>query len=311
MTTRLRRLLAGASLLLPALGVVASRLALADRLPGTLASHWSSTGAADDTMTVGAALTLSLVMAGGAAVAGIVLVALGRAPRLVLATAGGVAGLGASTWATSVGTTLAAGSAEGAVLGPWLLALLAGVLYAIAPALIAPATVREPRTAVDRLPLGSAETGAWSSTITGRVFAVVGVVLIGSAAIATSTLLAEGAVGPAVAMAVLLGASALVTLGFARLRVTADRRGLRVVSRVLGIPLRRIPLADIASASTAQLRPSEWGGWGYRIMPGRSALILGAGPGLVITTANQREFAISLRDPETPAALLEALRERG
>ncbi|WKK72296.1 hypothetical protein Q0F99_04705 [Rathayibacter oskolensis] len=143
------------------------------------------------------------------------------------------------------------------------------------------------------------------------MFAVVGVVLIGSAAIATSTLLAEGAVGPAVAMAVLLGASALVTLGFARLRVTADRRGLRVVSRVLGIPLRRIPLADIASASTAQLRPSEWGGWGYRIMPGRSALILGAGPGLVITTANQREFAISLRDPETPAALLEALRVRG
>ncbi|MWV57733.1 hypothetical protein [Rathayibacter sp. VKM Ac-2754] len=45
--------------------------------------------------------------------------------------------------------------------------------------------------------------------------------------------------------------------------------------------------------------------------PGRSALILAAGPGLVITTANQREFAISLRDPETPAALLETLRARG
>ncbi|MWV57732.1 hypothetical protein [Rathayibacter sp. VKM Ac-2754] len=257
MTAQLRSRLAAASLLLPALGVVASKIALADRLPETLASHWSDTGAADDTMTLGATLALSLVMAGAAALAGIVLVALGRAHRLVLGTAGLVAGLGAATWATSVGTTLSAGSAEGAVLGPWLLVLLGGSLYAVVPALIAPPTTREPRAAVERLPLGSSETGAWSSTITGRVFALVGVALIGSAVLATSTLLAEGAVGPAVAMAVVLGGSAIVVLAFTRLRVTADRRGLRVTSRVLGIPLRRIPLADIASASTAHLRPAE------------------------------------------------------
>jgi hypothetical protein len=146
--------------------------------------------------------------------------------------------------------------------------------------------------------------------VTGRVFAVVGVVLVLSAAVATSTLLAEGATGPAIAMAVILGASAIVVLGFTRLRVTADRRGLRVVSRVLGIPLRRIPLESIASVGTADLRPAEWGGWGYRMLPGRSALILNAGPGLVVRTTREREFAISLRDPATPAALLEALRTR-
>ena len=120
----------------------------------------------------------------------------------------------------------------------------------------------------------------------------------------------SGDTGPAIAMAIVLGASAVVMLGFTRLRVTADRRGLRVVSRVFGIPLRRIPLASMASVSTAALRPSEWGGWGYRMSPGRSALILRAGPGLVVTTAHGSEFAISLSDPETPAALLETLRRR-
>ena len=101
--------------------------------------------------------------------------------------------------------------------------------------------------------------------------------------------------------------SGIVGLGAA---YAAVRRGLRVVSRALGIPLRRIPLASMASVSTAALRPSEWGGWGYRMSPGRSALILRAGPGLVVTTTHGSEFAISLSDPETPAALLETLRRR-
>ena len=48
---------------------------------------------------------------------------------------------------------------------------------------------------------------------------------------------------------------------------------------------------------------------GYRIMPGRSALILRKGPGLIVTTTNQKQFAISLDDPETPAALLATLRD--
>ncbi|OOB91509.1 hypothetical protein B0T42_05820 [Rathayibacter sp. VKM Ac-2630] len=188
--------------------------------------------------------------------------------------------------------------------------LLGGLAYAVVPGALAPRSRSASSTRVERMALGDSESGAWSHTVTGRVFAVVGVVLVLAAAVAVSTLLAEGSTGPAIAMAVVLGASAILVLGFTRLRVTADRRGLRVVSRVLGIPLRRIPLETIASVGTADLRPAEWGGWGYRMMPGRSALILNAGPGLVVRTTREREFAISLRDPETPAALLEALRTR-
>ncbi|MCJ1702425.1 hypothetical protein [Rathayibacter sp. VKM Ac-2926] len=305
-----RTLVAAASLLLPAAAVLVSLAVLGERLPPVLASHWSSTGAADESQPVAVLLRLALLLAGVPAVAGLVAAAFGRAPRLLLGGLGLVVGLGAGGWATSAGTTLAAGSAEGAVLGAWLLALLGGGLFAVVPALIAPPTRHAPRVAVDRLPLGREETGAWSHTVTGRVFAVTGVVLLLIAAAAVPGLLATGDTGPAIAMAIVLGASAVVMLGFTRLRVTADRRGLRVVSRALGIPLRRIPLASMASVTTAALRPSEWGGWGYRMSPGRSALILRAGPGLVVTTTHGSEFAISLSDPETPAALLETLRRR-
>lgn len=49
-------------------------------------------------------------------------------------------------------------------------------------------------------------------------------------------------------------------------------------------------------------------GWlGYRVAPGRSALVLHAGPGLVIERRNGNLFAVTLTDPETPAGLLTAL----
>jgi hypothetical protein len=66
------------------------------------------------------------------------------------------------------------------------------------------------------------------------------------------------------------------------------------VSSLLQIPLKRIPLTSIETVDATVLRPQEWGGWGYRVMRGRSAFIKG------------KIFAISLNDPEEPAALLQA-----
>ena len=108
---------------------------------------------------------------------------------------------------------------------------------------------------------------------------------------------------------VVVAVAILVVASFVRLRVSADWRGLRVVSAVLRIPLKRIRLAAIDVVEAAELGPTEWGGWGYRIMPGRSALILRNGPGLIVTTTNAQQFAISLDDPETLAALLATLRD--
>lgn len=103
--------------------------------------------------------------------------------------------------------------------------------------------------------------------------------------------------------------AALVCASFIRLRVSVDWRGLRVVS-LFGIPLKRIALDQVAVVEATEVRPMDWGGWGYRVMPGRSAVVLRSGPGLVVTTAADKQFAITIDDPEQPAALLQALAGR-
>lgn len=96
-------------------------------------------------------------------------------------------------------------------------------------------------------------------------------------------------------------------MSFVQLRVAIDGRGLRVVSWLLGVPFKRIPLEHLRAVESTDLRPGEWGGWGYRIMPRRSAVILRSGPGLLITTTDDKQFAITLDAPETPASLLAGL----
>lgn len=107
----------------------------------------------------------------------------------------------------------------------------------------------------------------------------------------------------------LLGVSAVLLLVAALcvFRVTVDERGLRITSGLLGIPLKCIAPAKIAAIEVTTLEPMQWGGWGYRIMPGRSAIILRRGPGLVITQHDERQFAITLDEPEEPASTLLAL----
>jgi hypothetical protein len=45
-------------------------------------------------------------------------------------------------------------------------------------------------------------------------------------------------------------------------------------------------------------------------MPGRSALVLRSGPAVVLTLSDGRRFAVTVDDPQTPAALLDAFRAR-
>ena len=56
--------------------------------------------------------------------------------------------------------------------------------------------------------------------------------------------------------------------------------------------------------------PMEWGGWGYRVLPGRSAIVVAGGPGIVVQRTNGTLFAVTLPEPELPAALLTTLAAR-
>ena len=152
------------------------------------------------------------------------------------------------------------------------------------------------------LDLSPTERAAYSTTQRAPLLLAVSVV----AALVIAVVAAAGPVTlwPVVIVPVIAG----LVLG--RVRVTVDRRGVRLVAGLLTIPFKTVRLADIVRADAAEIDPLEWGGWGYRITPGRSALVLRKGPGLVLHLTNGHLVAITMDDPATPAALLMALRAR-
>jgi hypothetical protein len=103
---------------------------------------------------------------------------------------------------------------------------------------------------------------------------------------------------------------AVVLLPPCRIQVTFDHRGLRVVTGLLELPLKRVPLDAIASSGAEQVIPWERGGWGYRVGPGRSAVVLRSGPGVVVRLTPGRRSTVAVDDADTAAALLTTLRAR-
>jgi hypothetical protein len=310
---RTRTSWAAGTLFVPLLTVVVSWALWREVLPHNVASHWSDLGAADDSLPTQVVLLIAVIVTALAALTGLVVVLL---PRVQAATtrglfliAGFLAGLFAGLWLVSTALTLQAGSASAAVLGGWILAPLAMACFGFVPYAIAPKPVLTSTDTTKRITLTSSDARTWSRTITGTVFlwaalivATVGAVLYGGDLIAGQGSGRLFGAGIFTALTVLLAS-------FTRLRVTVDERGFRIVSSLLQIPLKRIPLTRIETVDATVLRPQEWGGWGYRVMPGRSALIMHTGPGLVIGTIKGKLFAISLDDPEEPAALLATLRD--
>ncbi|MBM2619431.1 DUF1648 domain-containing protein [Actinoplanes sp. LDG1-06] len=287
---------------LPAAVTAATWASWSDRLPGRMATHWSGTGPADgfsSSSGFGAAMLITGVVAG---VAGIV--AAGRAgQRFWLGLAGAVAGSTAGIWVCTATATL--DNPADPRLGWRLLYFVAGLAWGAVVALAAgpsPAGVQPPPETVAPLDLAPTERAAWSTTLRAPA-------LLASMAVAAIVVVVVAAVGQAPIWPVVVVplAAALV---FGRVRVTADRRGLRLTAGLLNLPFKTIPLAEITGVEATEIEPLEWGGWGYRVTPGRAALVLRRGPGLVVHQSNGRRFAVTLDDPRTPGALLSALLAR-
>ena len=312
-TEMVRRVLAGASLCVPVLVVIISWWVWRDDLPTELASHWSGAGPADDAMAVGTLLALNLGMTGVPAVAGVAIsvwpgmsARARRGPYFFLGVFGG---MGAATWLLSAGLTMQVGDPYEVVLGAWVIVSFVAAGYGIIPFLIAPRPRLEATDVEKRIDFAPSAIGAWSQTITGNMFLWVEIGLILLGFVIYGPAVVAGRASDQMVGIVVVAVAIVLVASFVRLRVTADWRGLRVVSAIFRIPLKRIRLDAIDVVEAAELRPAEWGGWGYRIMPGRSAVILRKGPGLIVTTKREKQFAISLDDPETPAALLATLRD--
>lgn len=309
-----RRVAAVLTMFVPLAAVLGSFALWQDRLPPELASHWSGTGPADDVMAAAQFLTLAVALTGSAVVASVII---GAWPGLLASTrrtgfliAGLPAGIGAQTWLVSAYLTMQAGDPYEVVQGPWLILGFVSYAYGLIPFLILPKSHLKSRDVAERITLGPDEGAAWSRVVTTHLFIGAAITLTAAGIVfywivAVADEIAESTVG-LVAIAVTI----VVLLSLSRYRVTADWRGLRVVSELLRVPLKRIRLDEIDTVDASEITPKEWGGWGYRVMPGKSAFILRKGPGLVVTTVGGNQFAITVDHPEVPAALLATLRDQ-
>ena len=305
-----RERFAAATLWLPVVAISITATLWFDQLPDVLPKQWSGT---EVTSTIASEALIGIT--GGIALLGAIvgLVALSDAAadfrrNLVLA-AGCGAGLAAGIWFVCAGLVLVTGSPEPDAGGWPLLGVAAGA-YGLIPFALSPKRGLEVEGS-ETVPvqLEASERGAWFTTVRVPVFvwlaALAAVSAVGTAVFGIT----QGAPASRPTTIVLLLVTVL-GLAFARIRVSVDRRGLRVVSSLLRVPLKRIPLAEIVSARGEAIRASEWGGWGYRIMPGRSALVLTGSRGLVVKRRNDTVFAVTLPEPELPAALLTTLAAR-
>ncbi|HEU4567283.1 MAG TPA: hypothetical protein VFR99_04550 [Marmoricola sp.] len=301
---------AAAAVAVPGVVVLATFAAWRDQLPGRIATHWSGSpnGAPDgfSSTTASAAwivgvCLLAVALAVAAVLAGRARGANQRPARAVVATLASLTGLLAGSWVAIGTANLAADDPAQAHLGARLLWFL-GLLWGVVPlGLLRGITATEQQTRRPAGPLlpASGEHVEWDQTLssplmTGTLAVALGVMVV--LAVVVSPWLWIAAVPLALALAV-----------FAQVRVHVDDRGLRLVSGLVRLPIKRISLEQIAHAGSEQIDPPQWGGWGYRVLPGRSALVLRAGPGLVLDLRDGRRFAVTLDDPDAPARLLAGL----
>jgi hypothetical protein len=283
------------------------------QLPARVASHFDGTGTADDSMTINMFLTVTGVMiAVGTVFCVYAAVQRVHASPYVAPFCGFMgaflAGLGAAllVWTTVTQRGLANWrDATGPGLGIVAVtggALLAGALGAWLGSLL-PASDDSPSDEAVTAPmlLADGESAVWLGTIRSRGF-LVAAALIGAGAVAAATFGQWTIAGT-------LAFVSVVMATFSRLQVRADRQGLMVRYGFLRWPSTRVSIDRIETASVVDVRPKQWGGWGYRgslKLMRRAAVVHRAGPGLRLDLSDGRVFVVTIDHPEQPAALLNA-----
>jgi len=313
MTARARTWLAVACLIIPALVVGIGWVSLSARLPTRMATHWTSLTHPDgfsDTTTF-SATCLAITLAGLGVGVALAIAPMNRRSRAgLLGLIGFATALFSSVWLTCALIAAHADSPDRAALGGWIAPAIAFGILGGAPALIAPhEPAGPPHTTPEPLDLAPQANAAWRRRLTSRTFLVLGTAIAAVLLLVAGALALAGPGAAAVTMSIIAVTVLVSTATLASIEVTADARGLRVRSTALGLPLRRIPLSRIDEVYAERLRPLEWGGWGWRWKPGRTAVVLRAGDGIVVRTG-QHAFAVTVDDAETGARVLETLRTR-
>ncbi|MFJ7325121.1 DUF1648 domain-containing protein [Streptomyces cyaneofuscatus] len=291
-------------------------LVLKDRLPTRLAAHFDVSGDVNGYVdrTTYVLLTAPVLPVLGALWVLMVVCGkfYGRAHRLLIG--GGWAVAAFLQYVLGAALIVNLDAPDGAAAGRfplWHLAVASGaavlaggiglLLARLVPAPEDPRAGKSPAER-ERIALADGEVAGWART-TGSWWLPLGALVL----VATGT-------GLGYEVTWFLGAPllliALLVLTFSRAHVTVDRRGL-TVSGLLPWPRVQVPLERIEAADSRRVDAvAEFGGWGYRIRPGRTGFIVRSGEAIVARRKGGREFAVTVEDSGTGAALLNTLVDR-
>jgi hypothetical protein len=112
--------------------------------------------------------------------------------------------------------------------------------------------------------------------------------------------------GLVVYSSILIGALVVSLFAF-QIKFEVSESGVEISWGPFRFPKRKIAWANVVSVEVIQVRPTEWGGWGYRINPLRksTAAILRKGPGLKFELSKNRVFVITINEPEVALKAIE------
>lgn len=296
------RLLAWA-LLMVVLGVVPFAIGWSG-MPDPVAIHWGADGQASGAAPVGLAWLLPLIIVGIGLLTSSFLRVGGKPSAEAVAVIGAMGGVGiwistsvvvlnfgAETWEDAGAFDLwqvLAVMVSGAVFG-WLGWSLGKRWY--------PPTRTQPDTDVPIMELTQEERAIWA----GQVRVWWPFLLLGPFAVVFLFLPGW--------LKVLAPLYLVLAYLFSQVSVLVDGGGLRV--RLAGVlDAKRIPIDKVVTARPIDLEPAQWAGWGYRVIPGGSAVVLRRGDAIEVLMSNDRRFAVTVDDAATGAALLNGLVKR-
>ena len=284
-----------------------------DRLPTRLASHWPLTGPADGSSSFNALLIAVSVIALVTAITSVLtgLYQWTSAPSHAAALGTFISmlinGLVGVTIKQSLDRTDWHGT-PGPALWQFAIVIVIASLVAsvVAAAIVSLATISSlgtTRATPPTLDLGTQERVMWSNRITNRWLLLPSVAMLLLSVFSFFRPHATNSRWEPIIFALV----ALATSLLSSVSVRADEIGLHLRYGPLSWPRQNIPLDRIRTASAIDLKPSEWGGWGYRgslkILK-RAAVVLRGGPALRVDLYNGAKFAVSIGDSETGAAVL-------
>ncbi len=294
------------------IAIVLPALLLADRLPSPLATHWNGSGQPDGRTDGGIFFGVIVAVWLGAWAA--LLLGARRDERQfaapwVLGLGGflvGIAGLtvianlDAAAWADADELSLLA------ALGPISLALL---LVAIAWRLewsVPVSPVVRPSSPPSTTTLQPGERFFWSGSAQASWWFPVALGVIGMTSAAAAFLS-----GAPTALLLAIGVAVpLLALWTSRTRLTVTPAGVqaRLGAR---IPRRIVPVETIVAAEAIDVVPLQWGGWGWRVTPKATGLIVRRGEGVRLQLTSGRDLVVTIDDAGTAASLINELVRRG